>query len=100
MLEFDEPVLGLRYAGGADLETVFPPAGFTALPFEVLFEALFTFVAVVLFTVVLLTEVLLVPLPAAGEEEADDVLRLTLLLTPAPPLSELPPPDESLSEPV
>ena len=51
-----DPVLGLRYAGGAERVTVVPPAGLTALPLEVLPEVLFTFVAVVLFVVVLLTE--------------------------------------------
>lgn len=95
-----DPVLGLRYAGGAERVTVVPPAGLTALPLEVLPEVLFTFVAVVLLVVVLLTEELLVALPVVGEDAAVDVLRLTLLLTPAPPLMALPLPDASLSEPV
>lgn len=95
-----DPVLGLRYAGGAERVTVVPPAGLTALPLEVLPEVLFTFVAVVLFVVVLLTEELLVALPVVGEDAAVDVLRLTLLLTPAPPLMALLPPATSLSEPV
>jgi hypothetical protein len=95
-----DPVLGLRYAGGAERVTVVPPAGLTALPLEVLPEVLFTFVAVVLFVVVLLTEELLVALPVVGEDAAVDVLRLTLLLTPAPPLMVLLPPAASLSEPV
>ena len=95
-----EPVLGLRYAGGAERVTVVPPAGLTALPLEVLPEVLFTFVAVVLLVVVLLTAELLVPLPVLGEAATVEVLRLTLLLTPAPPLMALPPPDASLSEPV
>lgn len=95
-----DPVLGLRYAGGAERVTVVPPAGLTALPLEVLPEVLFTFVAVVLLVVVLLTEELLVALPVVGEDAAVDVLRLTLLLTPAPPLMALLPPATSLSEPV
>ena len=98
-----EPVLGLRYAGGADLVTVVVlelPAGFTALPFEVLPEVLLTFVALVLLVVVLLTVAPLVPLPVLGKVATVGVLRLTLLLTPAPPRIELPPPDASLSEPV
>lgn len=96
-------VVGLRYAGGADLPTLEPvAAGFIALPFEVLDVLdvlLLTLVAVVLLIVLLVTVALLVPLLELGEATVD-VLRLTLLLTPAPPLSELPPPDESLSEPV
>ena len=98
-----EPVLGLRYAGGADLVTVVVlelPAGFTSLPFEVLPEVLLTFVALVLLVVVLLTVAPLVPLPVLGKVATVGVLRLTLLLTLEPPLSELPPPDASLSEPV
>ena len=95
-----DPVLGLRYEGGAERVTVVPPAGLTALPLEVLPEVLFTFVAVVLLVVVLLTEELLVALPVVGEDAAVDVLRLTLLLTPAPPLMVLLPPAASLSEPV
>ena len=94
-------VLGLRYAGGADLPTLEPlVAGFVALPFEVLDVLLLTFVAVVLFVVLLLTLTLLVPLLEPGAAVAADVLRLTLLLTPAPPRRELPPPEESLSDPV
>ena len=62
---------------------------------------LFTLVAVVLFTIFLLTvpmvERLLV-LPA--DVDTVEVFLLTVLLTLEPPLSELPPPAESLSEPV
>ena len=92
--------VGLRYPGGAVLVTLEPVAGFTALPFEVLFVVLLTFVAVVLLVVVLLTVAPLVPLPVLGEVATVGVLRLTLLLTLEPPLSELPPPAASLSEPV
>ena len=81
-----------------------PLTGFTALPFDVLLEAdPLTFVAVVLFTVVLLTVALLLPrlvLPVAGAETVEE-FRLTVLLTPAPPLSEvLLPLEASLWEPV
>ena len=81
-----------------------PLVGFTALPFDMLLEAEpLTLVAVVLFTVVLLTVELLFPrllLPVAGVETVEE-FRLTVLLTPAPPLSEAPLPLEaSLWEPV
>ena len=93
--------VGFRYAGGADLPTLEPlVAGFVALPFEVVVVLLLTFVAVVLFVVLLLTLALLVPLLELGDAVTADVLRLTLLLTPAPPRRELPPPEESLSDPV
>ena len=101
--------VGLRYAGGADLVTVEPDAGLVAVPFKVLVELL-TFVAVVLFTVAVLPAVeplrtvlpvalLLVALFPVDELETAVELRLTLLLTPVPPLSELPL-EASLSEPV
>jgi hypothetical protein len=100
---------GLRYAGGADLATFEPAAGFTAVPFDVL-VVLLTFVAVVLVaaTVLPTVEPLLTALPVAlllttlfeaGELETAAELRLILLLMLAPPLSELPP-AASLSEPV
>ena len=93
-------VVGLRYAGGADLPTLEPvAAGFIALPFEVLDVLLLTLVAVVLLIVLLVTVALLVPLLELGEATVD-VLRLTLLLTPAPPRRELPPLEASLSDPV
>ena len=62
---------------------------------------LFTLVAVVLFTAVLLTALLVVRLlvPVASVDTVEAFL-LTVLLTPDPPLRELPPPAESLSEPV
>jgi hypothetical protein len=92
--------LGLRYAGGADLPTLEPVvAGFVELPLEVLDVLLLTFVAVVLLVVLLVTVALLVPLLELGEATVD-VLRLTLLLTPAPPRRELPPLEASLSDPV
>ena len=74
-------------------------AGFVALPLEVLDVLLLTLVAVVLFVVLLVTVALLVPLLELGEATGD-VLRLTLLLTPAPPRRELPPLEASLSDPV
>ena len=94
----------MRYAGGAVLVTLEPVAGFTALPLDVLpvIEPL-TLVAVVLLIVVLLTVELLFPrllLPVAGVETVEE-FRLTVLLTPAPPLSEvLFPLEVSLCEPV
>lgn len=92
---------GLRYAGGALLVTFEPVAGLTAPPLDVLLElVVLTFVAVVLFTVVLLTEVLLVPLLLVDVVDTVEELRLTLLLTPAPLLREVPPLVASLSEPV
>ena len=92
---------GLRYAGGALLVTLEPAAGLTELPFEVLLDAVaFTFVAVVLFVTVLLTEVLLVPLLLVDVADTVEGLRLILLLTPAPLLSEDPLLAASLSEPV
>ena len=79
-----------------------PLAGLTTFPCDALL-ALFTFVAVVLLTTVLpagelllVTRLLLLP---AGVETVEELL-LTELLTLEPPLSELPPPDASLSEPV
>ena len=79
--------VGLRYAGGAVRVTLLEvPA--------------LTFVAEVLFVVALLTEELPVPLLGVGEVVTVDVLRLVLLRTLDPPLSELPPPAVNLSEPV
>ena len=86
---------GLRYAGGADLLTFEPDAGFAAVPFAVLIELL-TLVAVVRVATAVL---LLTPLLGAGELETAAELRLTLLLTLVPPLSD-PPPAANLSEPV
>ena len=100
---------GLRYAGGADLVTFEPDAGLAAVPFDVP-VVLFTFVAVVRFAETVLptlvpvlvvppVTLLLVPLLPAGELETALELRLMLLLTLVPPLSELPP-TASRSEPV
>ena len=100
-LLLEPAVVGLRYAGGADLPTLEPvAAGCVALPFEVLDVLLLTLVAVVLLIVLLLTFALLVPLLELGDVATVDVLRLTLLLTPAPPRRELPPLEASRSDPV
>ena len=71
------------------------------MPFELLLE-LFTLVAVVLLTIVLPVFDTVVPrllLPFAGTETVEELL-LTELLTPVPPLREVPVPDVSLCEPV
>ena len=87
---------GLRELGGAVLVTLVPVAGLTALPFEELFKP-FTLVAVVLLTTVLPAVEALVPLLLLTDgAEFDEVLLLTELLTPDPPLRELPLLAESL----
>lgn len=82
--------------------TLVPVVGEVALPLDTLLW-LFTLVAVVLLITVLpagelllVTRLLLLP---AGVETVEELL-LTVLLTLDPPLSDEPPPDASLSEPV
>ena len=92
-------VAGFLYAEGADLVTVLLLAGFVVLPLLDSDELPFTFVADVLFMVVAPLLIADVPLVDPDVElPVEMVLRLTVLLTLEPPLTELLP--VTLLEPV